>query len=199
MPVARSIWRALIRRSVRRRRNCSMMGLAGRAVPRAPSRWVMSPCIWINHKAESEYRPTTPTFTLWDFMRRRPHGEPSLVCVLRDCSGHHARATLHQPFLVRSVGLARLRLQRTVSEVAALQRGGKAIIAPSPSGNWNTYAASDAGVRRGEQILRNELGWEAGEYIQKISMWVRSLGFSKLVKSIYEAYPKMKANSIFRG
>jgi hypothetical protein len=36
------------------------------------------------------------------------------------------------------------------SEIAFLQRQGKAAIAPSPSGTWSTYAASDAGVERGD-------------------------------------------------
>jgi hypothetical protein len=84
------------------------------------------------------------------------------------------------------------------SEIGALQRQGEAIIA-SPFGNWNTYAASDRGLDRGENLLYGEMRRGASEYIQKVSNWVRSLSFSSLVKSIYEAYPEMKANSIFRG
>jgi hypothetical protein len=83
------------------------------------------------------------------------------------------------------------------SEISMLQHAGEAIIAPAPFGNWNTYAASDAGVIRGQKLL-DQIGTRR-EYIEKISAWVRSLGFNSLVKSIYEAYPEMKANSIFRG
>jgi hypothetical protein len=84
------------------------------------------------------------------------------------------------------------------NELAGLARTGDAIIAPSGQGNWNTYAASDAGITRGENLW-DQLDKDASGYIQKISDWVRSLSFKRLVKSIYEAYPHMRANSIFRG
>jgi hypothetical protein len=83
------------------------------------------------------------------------------------------------------------------AEISKLQWVGKAVISPSPAGNWNTYAASDAGLHRGRDLLAT-LGTK-GEYIKKISAWVRSLSFNSLVKSIYQAYPQMKANSVFRG
>jgi hypothetical protein len=83
------------------------------------------------------------------------------------------------------------------SEISELDSNGEAIIAPSGVGNWNTYAASDYGLIRGRELL-DKMGKE-GKYVQKISDWVRSLSFNQLVKSIYEAYPDMRANSIFRG
>jgi hypothetical protein len=84
------------------------------------------------------------------------------------------------------------------SEIYALQSAGEAVIAPSPMGQWNTYAASDAGVVRGRELL-GEIGARRRDYIQEISRWVRSQSFSSLVKSIYQAYPQMRVNSIFRG
>jgi uncharacterized protein len=85
-------------------------------------------------------------------------------------------------------------------ELAALARNGHAIIAPSAQGNYYTYAASDAGLSRGEDLLwRQQLSHAETDYIIRISEWVRSLSFARLVKSIYEAYPHMRANSIFRG
>jgi hypothetical protein len=83
--------------------------------------------------------------------------------------------------------------------IASLQSDGLAVIAPSPSGNWNTYAASDNGVSQGDEILYNVMGNDERGYIEKVSSWVRSLSFRSLVKSIYDAYPEMRANSIFRG
>lgn len=85
------------------------------------------------------------------------------------------------------------------SEISALQRAGLAVIAPSGIGNWSTYAASDAGIEQGDDILYNVLEEKDRAYIEKISNWVRSLDFASLVKSIYEAYPDMRARSIFRG
>lgn len=83
------------------------------------------------------------------------------------------------------------------SEIDQLARSGKAVIAPSGSGNWNTYAASDRGVEEGWQ-LSHSLNKDVSDYIEKVSEWVRSMTFSKLVRSIYDAYPQMRANSIFR-
>jgi uncharacterized protein len=82
--------------------------------------------------------------------------------------------------------------------IESLQSRGLAVIAPSPSGNWNTYAASDAGLAQGDEVLCN-MGKSNQRYVQRVSEWVRSLSFKSLVKSIYDAYPHMRANSIFRG
>jgi hypothetical protein len=84
------------------------------------------------------------------------------------------------------------------SVIETLQARGEAIIAPSPAGNWNTYAASDEGAERGQKLL-SALDDEVWKYIEKVSDWVRSLSFKSLVKSIYEAYPRMRENSIFKG
>jgi uncharacterized protein len=84
------------------------------------------------------------------------------------------------------------------SEIGALQRGGLAEISPSPFGSWNIYSVTEIGEERGGWLI-NQLEGDKQAYIYEISQWVRSLSFSKLVKSIYEAYPEMRANSIFRG
>ena len=69
-------------------------------------------------------------------------------------------------------------------------------ITHSPNGRWKRYAASGEGWERGRAIL-DDLPAAHRSYIEAISQWVRSLGFNQLVKSIYEAYPEMKTNSIF--
>jgi hypothetical protein len=84
------------------------------------------------------------------------------------------------------------------AEAETLQALGCAVIAPSPYGRWNTYAASDDGLNRGRQIL-DGLDEPTRKYLKDTSEWVRRQSFSGLVRSIYEAYPRMRANSIFRG
>ena len=69
-------------------------------------------------------------------------------------------------------------------------------ITSSPNGRWKRYAASGEGLERGEAIL-DSLSEAHKNYVCAISEWVRSLGFNQLVKSVYEAYPDMKRNSIF--
>ena len=83
-------------------------------------------------------------------------------------------------------------------EATALQMDGLAVIAPSDYGNWSTYAATVTGVSVGTQLL-NQLQPHQRDFVKRVSDWVRAQSFSSLVKSIYEAYPDMKVNSIFRG
>lgn len=83
-------------------------------------------------------------------------------------------------------------------EARRLRSVGEVEIAPSPWGQWNTYAATDLGLARGQQLL-NAMPPAGRDYIDRVSAWVRSLDFATLVKSIYDAYPDMKANSIFKG
>lgn len=66
------------------------------------------------------------------------------------------------------------------------------------SGRWRTYAASEQGVEAGRRILAR-LQVDQAEYVGRVVAWVRSMDFATLVKSIYEAYPEMRQNSIFQG
>ncbi|HEY2009510.1 MAG TPA: hypothetical protein VGH23_11005 [Rhizomicrobium sp.] len=82
-------------------------------------------------------------------------------------------------------------------EAEVLKQAGNAEIVPSPWGRWVTYAATQAGIERGEQIL-NGLRGETAQYLRQVSAWALSQSFSSLVKAIYDMYPEMKVNSIFK-
>jgi uncharacterized protein len=84
------------------------------------------------------------------------------------------------------------------NEALALRLADQAAIAPSPVGRWNTYSATESGVKNGRAVLE-ALPAPAQKYLREVSAWVRSQSFSSLVKSIYDTYPEMRANSIFRG
>jgi uncharacterized protein YwgA len=86
--------------------------------------------------------------------------------------------------------------RRVYSDCEVLATAGKVEILQGP--RWKYYAATNAGVDRGKTIL-NSLSKSDSDYIVSVSNWVRSLTFEQLVKSIYDKYPKMKVNSIFRG
>jgi hypothetical protein len=83
------------------------------------------------------------------------------------------------------------------SEAERLQDLGLADVNQSSS-RWRTYGASSEGLDQGRELL-SRLPEPQRDYIQKVSAWVRSLDFAGLVKSIYEAYPEMRTNSIFNG
>lgn len=84
------------------------------------------------------------------------------------------------------------------SEAENLKASGLAHIAPSDVGRWNTYSASDLGVEKGRKVLER-IPTASREYLVNVSAWVRAQSFSSLVKSIYDFYPEMKVNSIFKG
>lgn len=82
-------------------------------------------------------------------------------------------------------------------EAENLRDEGAAVIAPAANGRWMTYAASNVGLRRGEQIL-DRLKIKRRRYIESVAEWVLAQSFVGLVKSIYDAYPEMRENSIFQ-
>ena len=82
-------------------------------------------------------------------------------------------------------------------DAALLRNEGLAEISPAQFGRWNVYRATEKGVAAGLGLLET-LPKESSAYIDEVVSWVRSQSFTSLVKSIYEAYPAMRVNSIFR-
>jgi len=66
------------------------------------------------------------------------------------------------------------------------------------SGRYRLYAATNEGAERGAAVLA-QMSQPMREYVSALADWVRRLGFGELVSAIYEKYPDMRANSIFRG
>ena len=58
------------------------------------------------------------------------------------------------------------------------------------------YKLTDEGLETGAKTLK-KLPKDVQEYIQAVVDFVRSLSFAQLVSAIYDAYPKMKVNSVF--
>lgn len=79
-----------------------------------------------------------------------------------------------------------------------LRREGLADIGQSNLGHWKTYAATGAGIRDGNRVLE-AMTVRARTYLREVSAWVLGQSFSSLVRSIYDAYPDMRVNSVFRG
>jgi uncharacterized phage-associated protein len=66
------------------------------------------------------------------------------------------------------------------------------------TGRYRVYGLSQDGYRQGIDTLHS-LPQATRDYISSVSTWVRQLSFEQLVASIYNRYPEMKANSVFRG
>lgn len=65
------------------------------------------------------------------------------------------------------------------------------------TGRYRVYALSQPGFQRGNNIL-GALPENVRTYITNVANWVRQLSFEQLVASIYNRYPEMKVNSVFR-
>ena len=67
----------------------------------------------------------------------------------------------------------------------------------TPAFSYRQYLATDDGRARAEDLKR-QLSTDAAVYLEQVVTWVRSRSFNDLVRAIYQAYPHMKANSVFR-
>jgi hypothetical protein len=68
----------------------------------------------------------------------------------------------------------------------------------SSAGRYRVYGLSQAGQIEGRRLLE-ALQPAVRAYVENVAQWVRQLSFQQLVAAIYNKYPDMKANSVFRG
>jgi uncharacterized protein len=66
------------------------------------------------------------------------------------------------------------------------------------TGRYRVYSLSQRGYGEGLDRL-SRLSNATQTYIKGLAGWVRGLSFEQLVAAIYNRYPEMKANSVFRG
>jgi hypothetical protein len=66
------------------------------------------------------------------------------------------------------------------------------------TGRYRVYGLSQTGQMEGRRLLET-MQPAAKDYVVNLANWVRQLSFQQLVASIYNKYPEMKANSVFRG
>jgi hypothetical protein len=63
---------------------------------------------------------------------------------------------------------------------------------------YRVYGLAQAGHQEGQRLL-SSLQPNVREYVANVAGWVRQLSFQQLVAAIYNRYPEMRANSVFRG
>ena len=66
------------------------------------------------------------------------------------------------------------------------------------TGRYRVYGLSQAGQIEGRRLL-DTLQPAVRQYVANVAQWVRQLSFQQLVAAIYNKYPEMKVNSVFRG
>lgn len=83
------------------------------------------------------------------------------------------------------------------SDAEKLAVAGDVAITQRPGESWNRYLATAQGCERAE-ALKTEVP-QAIAYLQSVVQWALRQSFQQLVRSIYEKYPEMRANSVFQG
>jgi hypothetical protein len=80
-------------------------------------------------------------------------------------------------------------------EIERQRHAGRALI--DKSGFYRHYSLTSQGYALGQKAL-NEFTPQGRKYATEASKWVRSLSFDELVSKIYNRYPEMNVNSVFR-
>lgn len=83
------------------------------------------------------------------------------------------------------------------SEIETMAGDGLTIV-NRPAGSMRTFRLTEAGHARGVEQL-NALHPDVKTYVVSLAQWLRGLSFQQLVSAVYQAYPEMRENSIFRG
>jgi uncharacterized protein len=84
------------------------------------------------------------------------------------------------------------------SELEHLAQQGLVAIQSSQGAERRKFYLTPTGYAEGIATL-NQLHPRARDYMSRVSAWVRSLSFAELVGAIYNQYPSMKINSVFRS
>jgi uncharacterized protein YwgA len=86
---------------------------------------------------------------------------------------------------------------KVYSDAKALVAEGFVVGVPGGGGRWTDYLLTPEGKefisKRESEILQ-----EAQSYLKKVVTWAQSISFNDLVAAIYNAFPEMQVNSVFR-
>ena len=78
-----------------------------------------------------------------------------------------------------------------------LESEGLVEIIRPPASRYRMYGATDPGRVRADELLAG-LPVGIGGFIREVVAFTQGLSFNELVSAIYEAYPEMRANSVFQ-
>ena len=84
------------------------------------------------------------------------------------------------------------------SDAETLEADGLVEIMKPPVTRYRQYSVTPQGALVAQQIRERE-NPSVVEYLSSLVAYTQSLGFNQLVASVYDEYPEMKVNSVFRG
>lgn len=87
--------------------------------------------------------------------------------------------------------------QSIYDDLSKLAMKGYVEVLMSGLNQWRQYKLTTKGQEKGTNILQR-LDEKLNKAIFSLASFVTSLSFAELVSAVYQAYPEMKVNSIFR-
>lgn len=120
--------------------------------------------------------------------------QKSLFLLGRNLSHRHLRVKTFYQFEPYDYGPF---CSQIYSDAESLCFEGLVHIDCPPNLSYRFYSATEEGIVKANE-LKKILSPETKDYLEKIVEWTSSLSFNDLVSAIYQAYPEMKENSIFR-
>lgn len=83
------------------------------------------------------------------------------------------------------------------SDAEALEQNGFVAISRPPSSRYKEFRVTPTG-RAAAEALRAQEDPNIVTYLANLVTYTQSLGFNQLVASVYEEFPEMKVNSVFK-
>jgi uncharacterized protein YwgA len=83
------------------------------------------------------------------------------------------------------------------NDVDELEAGGWVSVTRPPWLRYKLYAATEGGLLEAEKRAQ-EMPSQLVEFLRRLVQYTQSLTFNQLVSSVYEEFPEMKANSVFK-
>lgn len=83
------------------------------------------------------------------------------------------------------------------ADADALESEGLVRIDQPPYRSYRQYSATDNGLAVARE-LRKSLDPDVAAYLDRLVEWMSGLSFQQIVSAIYDAFPEMKANSVFQ-
>jgi hypothetical protein len=82
-------------------------------------------------------------------------------------------------------------------ELDALARQGLVVIERTPWADKRRYSVTAEGQKLGRDVLA-KMTPRAQDFIGRTAEWVKATPFAKLVGAVYQEFPEMRVNSIFK-
>jgi hypothetical protein len=84
------------------------------------------------------------------------------------------------------------------SDAETLESEGLVEISRPPAVRFRLFKATSQGIAESSRLI-DSLPESARDYLGRVVPWVETHSFNEIVRYVYQKFPEMRANSVFRG